>query len=137
MEILKRLKSPIVIIQLLTILGTAIVVLVPGYDQAVKEIIGAIAVNTLGGSDSNENSQESDHASADEIRDIEYSRRQALTQRLHHLDDALERIAAGDYGLCAECGARIVEKRLASDPAVLFCVGCQAATESRISPLTL
>lgn len=102
-----------------------------------RQVIGAIAVNTLGGSDSEGNGQESDYASTDEIRDVEYSRRQALSGRLHQLDDALERISAGVYGLCAECGARIVDKRLASDPAVSFCVGCQAATESRTSPPTL
>lgn len=102
-----------------------------------REVIEAIAVNTLGGSDSGENGQESDYASTDEIRDTEYSRREALSRRLHHLDDALERITAGVYGLCAECGARIVEKRLTSDPAVSLCVGCQAACESRTSPPTL
>ena len=102
-----------------------------------REVIEAIAVNTLGGSDSGENGQESDYASTDEIRDVEYSRREALSRRLHQLDEALERLSLGVYGLCAECGARIVEKRLASDPAVSFCVGCQAASESRTSTPTL
>jgi len=102
-----------------------------------REVIGAIAVNTLASCDSSENPQESDCASLDQIRDVEYSHREALSRRLHKLDDALERIAAGAYGLCAECGARIVDKRLANDPAVSFCVGCQAASESRTSPLTL
>jgi RNA polymerase-binding transcription factor DksA len=102
-----------------------------------RQVIGAIAVNTLGGPDSGENGQESDYASIDQIRDIEYSHREALSRRLHQLDEALERISAGVYGLCAECGARIVDKRLASDPSVSFCVGCQAESESRISPPTL
>lgn len=99
-----------------------------------REVIGAISVNTLPGCDSDENAQESDYASIDQIRDVEYSHREALSRRLHHIDDALERIAEGVYGLCAECGVRIVDKRLASDPAVPFCVGCQAASESRSSP---
>lgn len=102
-----------------------------------REVMGAIAVNTLGGSDSSENGQESDYASTDEIRDVEYSRREALSRRLHQLDEALERMSSGVYGFCADCGARIVEKRLTSDPAVSLCVGCQAATESRTSPPTL
>jgi RNA polymerase-binding transcription factor DksA len=102
-----------------------------------REVIGAIAVNTLGGSDSGESGQESDYASIDQIRDVEYSHREALSRRLHQLDDALERIVAGVYGRCSECGARIVDKRLASDPAVSLCVGCQAAFESRTSTPTL
>jgi DnaK suppressor protein len=102
-----------------------------------RQVIGAIAVNTLGGFDSGENGQESDYASIDQIRDVEYRHREALSRRLHQLDDALERIDSGVYGLCAECGVRIVEKRLASDPAVSLCIGCQAASESRNSPPTL
>ena len=102
-----------------------------------REVIGAIAVNTLGGCDASENGQESDYASIDQIRDVEYSHREALSRRLHQLDYALERISSGVYGLCADCGARIVEKRLTSDPAVSLCVGCQTASESRTSPPTL
>ena len=44
MSILERLKSPIVIVQLLTILGTIAVLFMPGYSEAVKEIVGSIAV---------------------------------------------------------------------------------------------
>ena len=102
-----------------------------------RQVIGAIAVNTSGDSRSGGNDQESDYASTDQIRDIEYGHREALSRRLHELDDALERISSGDYGRCAECGARIVDKRLASDPAVSFCVLCQAASETGSSPPTL
>ena len=102
-----------------------------------REVIGAIAVNTLSGCDSKESDQESDYASADQIRDIEYNHREGLSRRLHQLDTALERITEGIYGLCAECGNRIVEKRLANDPAVSFCVGCQAVSEADSSSLTL
>ena len=102
-----------------------------------RQVIGAIATDTLGDFDSVSNDQESDYASTDQIRDIEYSHREALSRRLHQLDEALERINSGRYGLCAECGARIVEKRLANDPAVSFCVGCQASSEIGASPPTL
>jgi len=102
-----------------------------------RDVIGAIAVNTLGRSDSSGNGQESDYASIDQIRDVEYSHREALNRRLRQLDEALERIRGGVYGLCAECGGRIVEKRLASDPAVSLCVRCQAAAEGGGSPPTL
>lgn len=99
------------------------------------KLIGAIAVNTLGGA--REDGQQSDDASSAQIRDLEYHHREALSRRLNQLDEALERIRLGVYGLCAECGARIVDKRLAGDPAVTFCIGCQGAAESRIPPPTL
>ncbi len=102
-----------------------------------RKVIGAMTANTVPGCASDEGAQESDYASIDQIRDVEYSHREALSRRLFRIDDALERISAGVYGQCAECGSRIVDKRLASDPAVLFCVGCQTASEGRISAPTL
>ena len=44
MSILNRLKSPVVIIQLITILGTIAVLVMPGYSEPVKQIVAAIAV---------------------------------------------------------------------------------------------
>jgi hypothetical protein len=41
---IERLKSPVVMIQLITIVGTLVVLMAPGTDQAIKEIVGAIAV---------------------------------------------------------------------------------------------
>lgn len=102
-----------------------------------RQVIGALAGNTPGRSGSEDNGQESDSASISHIRDSVYSYREALSRRLHILDDALERISVGVYGLCAECGARIVDKRLAGDPAVAFCVACQAASESQSPTPTL
>jgi hypothetical protein len=40
----ERLKSPVVIIQLLSILGAVVVVLVPGIDSSVDKIVAAVAV---------------------------------------------------------------------------------------------
>ena len=43
-NILERLKSPVVIIQLITILGTIAVLVLPGYSEEFKEIVGSLAV---------------------------------------------------------------------------------------------
>lgn len=100
-------------------------------------IADAIAVNPLSGANSERSDQESDDASTDQIRDLEYSHREALSRRLKQLDFALDRITAGTYGQCAECGSRIADKRLASDLAVSLCIACQTASESPPSSLTL
>ena len=102
-----------------------------------RKVIVAIAVNPLDGCNLGEVGQESDNASTDQIRDVEFGHREALTRRLHLLDEALERIHLGVYGLCVECGARIIEKRLNADPAAAFCVDCQAASEGPAAPLTM
>ncbi|MEV4951114.1 MULTISPECIES: TraR/DksA family transcriptional regulator [Paenarthrobacter] len=41
---------------------------------------------------------------------------------LEQIDDALARIAAGTYGLCAVCGVAIPEGRLEARPWTPFCV---------------
>lgn len=45
------------------------------------------------------------------------------------IDDALGRLAAGDYGLCRACGKRIPAERLRALPAAAFCLPCAAARE--------
>ena len=40
---------------------------------------------------------------------------------------ALERMDAGDYGWCGECGEAIAEKRLMIDPTAELCVDCAGA----------
>ena len=42
------------------------------------------------------------------------------------VDAALERLAAGRYGVCDRCGQPIGEDRLAARPAALTCVRCAA-----------
>lgn len=43
-EILNRFKSPVVIIQVITILGALVVAVMPEFDGVVEKIVGAIAV---------------------------------------------------------------------------------------------
>ncbi|MGI5200634.1 TraR/DksA family transcriptional regulator [Spirillospora sp. CA-108201] len=44
--------------------------------------------------------------------------------RLDDLDRALERLAAGTYGVCASCGRPIGAGRLAARPATALCISC-------------
>ena len=45
--------------------------------------------------------------------------------RLRLIDEALDRIHAGDYGICAGCECPIPPKRLAALPWARYCVACQ------------
>lgn len=49
---------------------------------------------------------------------------QRRKQRQIALDQALRRMAEGEYGYCADCGEFIGMKRLEIDPAALRCVRC-------------
>jgi DnaK suppressor protein len=50
----------------------------------------------------------------------------AARERLAAIDAALDRLRAGDYGVCARCGQPIGEDRLAARPAALTCIRCAA-----------
>jgi DnaK suppressor protein len=52
-----------------------------------------------------------------------------LRQKLYLIEEALDAIENGDYGICAECGEPIYEKRLLSMPVALLCVYCQSELE--------
>lgn len=63
----------------------------------------------------------------------------ALTDRevvdLAAVDAALQRLAQGGYGLCAECGQPIPVARLKLAPEALRCVACESEAE-RTRPRT-
>ena len=42
---------------------------------------------------------------------------------------ALERVAAGEYGVCVDCGEDIAQPRLAANPAADRCAECQERSE--------
>ena len=45
------------------------------------------------------------------------------------IDDAIERLANGEYGICMDCGERISEARLMARPYALFCIKCKSRHE--------
>lgn len=51
------------------------------------------------------------------------------TQQLGAVSQALKRLEAGDYGLCADCGGDIPFDRLKIEPWALRCVACESKRE--------
>lgn len=47
------------------------------------------------------------------------------------IEAALNRIDAGDYGICVVCGEEIAEGRLRSDPSVFACIECAQKAEAK------
>lgn len=45
------------------------------------------------------------------------------------IDDAIERLANGEYGICMDCGERISEARLKARPYAIFCIDCKSRHE--------
>ena len=54
------------------------------------------------------------------------------SQRLQIIDNALERIRLGKYGVCVKCGKDIPQQRLKALPYALMCVSCASKEERKI-----
>lgn len=50
-------------------------------------------------------------------------------EKLELIDEALEKIEDGDYGVCEECGSKISEGRLKVMPFARHCVPCKSKIE--------
>lgn len=50
-------------------------------------------------------------------------------KKLEQVDDALQRLDAGEYGECEECGGEIAPGRLEAMPFSRLCVTCQSEFE--------
>ena len=51
------------------------------------------------------------------------------TQELQAIGDALDRLDAGRYGECVDCGCDIPLARLQAEPSAARCVACQQRAE--------
>ena len=70
-----------------------------------------------------------DRAKADEAFDLGVAMEEREAAELLAIDEALQRIADGSYGLCLDCGVGIATARLHASPTALRCVACQEKVE--------
>lgn len=62
-------------------------------------------------------------------RELEFALDDHETAALTQIDAALNRIAAGTYGHCQDCGATIASARLLATPQAMRCIDCQIRAE--------
>ena len=67
----------------------------------------------------------SDRASSD----VSLGRRESESAEVQEIDDALERIAAGAFGLCETCDKGITKARLEAIPYARLCLSCKVLEE--------
>ena len=72
-----------------------------------------------------------EHSEADVQDDVELALIQMRAELLVRIDEALARLDAGEYGLCAECDAEILERRLRALPFAVRCTACEDRREQR------
>ena len=70
-----------------------------------------------------------DQALMDLDRELGISLMEMRNRRRQAIDEALTRLNEGTYGICAECGIEISERRLEAVPFAKLCVECQSREE--------
>jgi DnaK suppressor protein len=56
-------------------------------------------------------------------------------REIEEIDEALRRVSAGTYGICAQCGGRIPQARLRALPMTRVCIDCAREEESEARQL--
>jgi DnaK suppressor protein len=70
-----------------------------------------------------------DLSQLDQDEDIDYALLNRHIERLRELEDALDRLEEGTYGICEDCGTAINLERLTVLPFSTCCVECQERRE--------
>ena len=70
-----------------------------------------------------------DLSQLDQDEDVDYALLTRHIERLREVEDALDRLEEGTYGICEDCGAAIKLERLKVLPFTTCCVRCQERRE--------
>jgi DnaK suppressor protein len=73
-------------------------------------------------------------ALSDVVDDLDYALASLQADTLEKIDDALERLAAGEYGYCEDCGDEIPARRLDALPFAVRCLACEVEHEAHLVP---
>ncbi|MHB8880839.1 MAG: TraR/DksA family transcriptional regulator [Thermodesulfovibrionales bacterium] len=92
--------------------------LLSGAESALNELPGQTLYPDLG-----------DQATAETDRNFMLRLRGREQRLLKKIDEAVERIEAGTFGICDDCGCEIGIKRLEARPVTTMCVECKTIQE--------
>ncbi|MBN2720653.1 MAG: TraR/DksA C4-type zinc finger protein [Proteobacteria bacterium] len=81
--------------------------------------------------DDKEAKDPADMADSSYAADYSLARGETLNSRIREIDEAVERIRDGSYGVCIECGELIPEGRLQVRPVARYCAHCKENLEKR------
>ncbi|KWT94099.1 MULTISPECIES: TraR/DksA family transcriptional regulator [unclassified Variovorax] len=75
-----------------------------------------------------------DEAEVERLGDVRFAEIEIDRARLLDIEQAEQRMAAGGYGVCMDCGDAIPRERLMAQPTAIRCAACQTAAENKLSP---
>ena len=71
-----------------------------------------------------------DQASIESDRDLTYRIKERENRLVIKIQDALNRLDSGTFGICEECEEEISEKRLIARPVTTLCISCKKKQET-------
>lgn len=72
-----------------------------------------------------------DRATEHYTREFQYSLSDKERESVRAVEEALERMEAGTFGECQECGEQISDRRLQAIPWARLCIECQEEQEAQ------
>lgn len=91
--------------------------------QVLKDMLASLRVGRS--IEAIEKGDEIDLATGEIARELDARISMRQYKQIKEIEDALERIEHGEYGICEDCGEPIPEQRLRLFPAARLCVRCQ------------
>ncbi len=67
----------------------------------------------------------------DFVQEIDFALMEMKSETLRKIDEAIQHLELGKYGVCDDCGNEIAEPRLKALPFATLCRDCQAQVENR------
>ena len=99
--------------------------------QRIEELLRS-SRNNLANRGQRENIEET--GSEDFIHSVDLSVMASSSESLRLIDEALENIRQGTFGICQDCGERIGAPRLEVRPYARYCIKCKSAREAKNDP---
>ncbi len=99
--------------------------------QKRRALVAAYITNKNYGRDTEDGGTQdiADKASNAYTKEFLYSLSNSDRQMLQMVDEALARMKKGTYGVCVECGEKMIPKRLEAVPWARHCISCQEREE--------
>jgi len=96
-----------------------------------RALVAAYVTNKNYGRDTEDGGTQdiADKASNAYTKEFLYSLSNTDRNILQMVDEALERLKGGNFGVCVECGEKMLPKRLEAVPWARHCISCQEREE--------
>jgi len=98
--------------------------------QKINELLEDAGKTVADMTDNKENYPDpTDRASLESDRNFELRMRDRERKLIAKMQEAINRIDDGEFGICEVCGGPISEKRLMARPVTTFCIDCKTKQE--------